>query len=483
MAAAAVDGAEVAPTPPSTADLGAPVRVAIDYGNAGELIDKATRTAQALESANPAVWRALRAQGVYLGRGEPGKVAFLFTGQGSQYVNMLDRLREREPVVAETFAEADRVMAPLLGKPLTEFIFIDDTDPSAVDRLEQELLQTEITQPAVLATDIALTRLLAAHGIEPDLVMGHSLGEYAALVVAGALTFEAALEAVSARGSEMANLAIDDNGAMAAVIAPLDEIERTVAAVDGYVVVANVNSTHQAVIGGATAAVERAMATLSEQGHTAVRLPVSHAFHTAIVAPASEPLRSVLVRLGLHPPLLPIVANVDGELYPMGAGVEGQMLDMLAHQVASPVQFVKGLRTLYAQGARVFVEVGPKRALHGFVEDVLGAEHDEVLALFTNHPKQGDEISFNQALCGLYAAGLGRPSAPVRRHCRHGGGRNADHGRDRTQRSHDGRPISRAGTPAGRLPRQEPCGVGRARAPSTTDARRQSRIRTPSRWS
>ncbi len=407
----AADGGATPPAgPPHANDLRAPVRVAIDHGRATELAAKARRAIKALETDNAAMWRALRAQGVFLGRGAPGKVAFLYTGQGSQYVNMLTTLREQEPIVAETFAEADRVMTPLLGRPLTEFIFIDGENEEAVSLLEQQLRQTEITQPAVLAADIALTRLLAAHGIEPDIVMGHSLGEYGALVAAGALTFDAALEAVSARGREMAELSIEDNGAMAAVLGPLDEIERVVDSIDGYVVIANVNSTSQAVIGGATEAVDRAVAAFDEAGFTTMRLPVSHAFHTSIVAPASEPLRRTLTRLELKAPVLPIVANVDGELYPTGAGVQERMLDILSSQVASPVQFVKGLRTLYAEGGRVFVEVGPKKALHGFVEDVLGNAHDDVLALFTNHPKQGDAMAFNQALCGLYAAGLGAPS-------------------------------------------------------------------------
>ena len=115
----------------------------------------------------------------------------------------------------------------------------------------------------MLATDLALTRLLGAYGIAPDMVMGHSLGEYGALVAAGSLTFEAALEAVSARGREMASLSIEDNGAMAAAFGPLTEIERIVAEADGYVVVANINSNTQAVIGGATAAVERVVDTPS----------------------------------------------------------------------------------------------------------------------------------------------------------------------------------------------------------------------------
>ncbi|HYS40102.1 MAG TPA: acyltransferase domain-containing protein, partial [Pseudonocardiaceae bacterium] len=398
------------PCRPAAADLAAPVRIAIDYGDAAELADKANRAIQAFRRDNPAIWPALRAQGVFLGRGPRAKVAFLYTGQGSQYINMLDVMRRREPVVARAFARADAVLAPLLGKPLTEFIFIDYTDPDAVARLEQLLLQTEITQPAVLATDLALTGLLATFGVTPDLVMGHSLGEYGALVAAGAMSFEDALVAVSARGAEMANVSVEDNGAMAAVFAPPDEIERVLAATDGYAVIANINSPKQAVIGGATLTVDAAVRAFTAAGRTAIRLPVSHAFHTAIVAPVSEPLRRTLSRFDLRAPAVPVVANVDGSLYPTGPDARDRMIDILARQVASPVQFVKGLHTLYDQGARVFVEVGPKKALQGFVADTLGERHDDVLALFTNHPKQGDLVSFNQALCGLYAAGLGAPA-------------------------------------------------------------------------
>ena len=194
---------------------------------------------------------------------------------------------------------------------------------------------------------------------------------------------------------------------MAAVVADANELERILKTVSGYVVIANINSEHQSVIGGASPAVEQAMAALQSAGYDVSPLPVSHAFHTSIVAPASEPLRSVLERLRLQSPRLPIVANINGEFYPTGHSVVPQMLDILAQQVAAPVQFIKGLRTLYAAGARMFVEVGPKKALQGFAEDVLGANGD-VVALFSNHPKVGDIVAFNQALCCLYAAGLGR---------------------------------------------------------------------------
>jgi malonyl CoA-acyl carrier protein transacylase/3-oxoacyl-(acyl-carrier-protein) synthase/NAD(P)-dependent dehydrogenase (short-subunit alcohol dehydrogenase family) len=303
-------------------------------------------------------------------------------------------------------------MTPLLGKPLTKLIFVDQTDANAVAKADEDLRQTAITQPAVLAIDLALTRLLAAYGIQPDMTMGHSLGEYGALVASGALPFEDALEAVSARGRGMTEVAVEDKGRMAAVFAPLAEIERILETVKGYAVIANINSDKQAVIGGASNAVEQATEIFLKAGYNVVPLPVSHAFHTSIVAGASEPLRKVLARLRLQSPQVPIVANINGEFYPTGLNVVPQMLDILAKQVASPVQFVKGLRTLHDAGARVYVEVGPKRALQGFADDVLG-DHEDVVSLFTNHPKNGDIAAFNQALCGLYAAGLGRGVAEV----------------------------------------------------------------------
>ena len=264
---------------------------------------------------------------------------------------MLARLRADEPAIATTFAEADVVMTPLLGRPLTDVIFVDPASPERMADAEEELRRTEITQPAVLAVDIALTRLLGEYGVAPDMVMGHSLGEYGALVAAGSLSFAAALEAVSARGHEMANLSIADAGLMVAVMGPLETVEEIVASIDGNVVVANVNSTSQSVIGGATDAVIAAEQACVERGLTTARLPVSHAFHTSIVAPASEPLRRILERLELRPPVLPIIANVTGDFYPSGPGVVPEMLDMLARQVASPVQFVAGLRHLAEAGA------------------------------------------------------------------------------------------------------------------------------------
>ncbi len=397
---------------PDEADLRAAERIAIDYDDAAELAQKAELALRALDGDSPAAWSALTARGIFRGAGAPGKVAFMYTGQGSQYANMLGELRRREPVVAGVFDAADRVMAPLLdGRRLSELVFVDPDDAAAVAQAEADLRRTEITQPAVLAADVALTQLLGQYGITPDFVVGHSLGEYGALVAAGVLSFADALAAVSARGGEMASLRTEDPGAMVAVSAPLPEVEALLDEVDGYAVVANVNSTTQVVVGGATAAVQEAVARLEQRGRTVTQLPVSHAFHTEIVAGVAEPLRATLRRLSLSPPQIPVVANVDGGFYPMGPGVEDQVVELLGRQVASPVQFVAGLRTLHRAGARVFVETGPKRALWGFAADVLG---DDVVSLYTNHPKLGDLRSFNHALCGLYAAGLGAGRAASR---------------------------------------------------------------------
>ena len=263
----------------------------------------------------------------------------------------------------------------------------------------------------MLTVDIALTRLLAEYGIAPDLVMGHSLGRVRRARRCRSLTFEAALEAVSARGREMADLEPEDPGAMAAVTAPLSEVEEVVAEVDGYAVVANVNSTRQVVLGGATDAVERAVELLQERGHQAIRLPVSHAFHTEIVAPAPVRRCAHAAAPRRPPAAAPDRRERRRRVLPDDGDLQEKMLEMLARQVASPVQFVKGLRTLYDAGARIFVECGPKRALAGFASDVLGA--DKVLSWSANHPKTGDVASFNGALCGLWAAGLGAGVEPA----------------------------------------------------------------------
>ncbi len=393
---------------PKAADLSAPERLVIDYGGPEELLDRLQKAHRAMSFDNPEAWKALQAQGIFRGSGfNPGKIAFLFPGQGSQYLNMGSELQAFEPCVAQVFRDGDRVMNPILGKPLTGYIFVDSQDPQELQQAELDLMQTEITQPAMLTIDTALFKLLGEYGFKPDMVMGHSLGEYGAMIAAGVMPFDDALEAVAARGREMASFhSMEDNGWMAAVMAPYQVIQDTLAEIDGYVVTANINSYNQCVIGGVSKAVEQAIQEFQSKGFDARRIPVSHAFHTKIVAPAGKPLRQVLDRLHIYLPELPIVANVSGDFYP--TTVEA-IKDILEQQVASPVQWIKGLETLYSAGVRTFVEVGPKKALKGLVDDVLGSKPG-VVSLFTNHPKIGELPTFNQALCGLYSAGYGARS-------------------------------------------------------------------------
>ena len=448
LAADASAGRAPAPAAPDPALASAPVRVAIDYGDAAELAAKATKAVQALRGGNPAMWKILRAQGVFVGRGAPGKVAFLYTGQGSQYVNMLAQLREREPVVAATFDEADRVMTPLLGKPLTEYVFADTADDEAAQRLAKQLMQTEITQPAVLTTDLALTRMLGAYGVaarhgdgpQPRRVRRPG-GRRRAVVRrrAGGGQRPRPRDGEPVGGRQRR----DGRGVRPA---RRDRADRRR---DRRLRRRRQHQQHQP---GRHRRRHRRRRTsgrgVSGRRHERVAHPgqprVPHRDRGAGQRAAEAALRGLDVR----PPSLPIVSNVTGDFYPADADAD-TMLDLLGRQVASPVQFIDGLRTLYAAGARVFVEVGPKKALHGFVEDVLG---EDVLALFTNHPKQGDVVSFNQALCGLYAAGLGDgEQAPAKRAAR-------------TETVYDGRAVRRTG-PAPRRRRAT------RRAPATSRPR------------
>ncbi len=385
-------------------------RIAVDYEDTAELEKRLEKAITALESNNPGMFSALQAQGIYYGSGTPGKIAFLFPGQGSQYVNMLKDFRESEPVVVETFAEADRVMTPILGKPLTSYIYVDG-DEESITRAEKNLKDTTITQPAMLTANVALLRVMQKFGIQPDVVIGHSLGEYAALVASGVLSFAEALQVVSARGREMAKVSMADNGCMAAVSAPLAKVDEILKSVEGYVVIANINSPVQSVIGGATTAVDAAIAAFQAAGFQAVKIPVSHAFHTNIVAPASEPLMQVIDRMDVQPPQIPVIANVTGGEYPR---TKPEIVSILGAQVASPVQFVKSMQKLVNMGTTVFVEVGPKRVLNSLANDNLkGVAGVTILA--TNHPRKGAKASFNEALCGLFAAGVcagGASAAP-----------------------------------------------------------------------
>ncbi len=287
------------------------------------------------------------------------KIAFLFPGQGSQAVGMGRELAERFPIAAETFAEADEAC----GFPLSRLCF---------EGPDEDLKLTENTQPAILTVSVAALRVLAAHGVEPALAAGHSLGEWSAHVASGTLKFADAVRAVKARGRAMQLAVPAGQGAMAAVLS-LDAAQVADACAEAAketglpVAAANLNSPAQTVISGATAAVEKAAALAKSKGaRRAVMLPVSAPFHCALMQPAQEEVARVLAGIAIAEPSFPVAANVTGELVTTAEGAR----DALIRQVTGAVRWVDCMKTLIGAGVEVFVEVGPGKVLCGLLRQI-----------------------------------------------------------------------------------------------------------------
>ena len=285
-------------------------------------------------------------------------LAFVFPGQGSQSLGMLAGLAERHSVVIETFAEASE------GAGI-------DLWALAQQGPEAQLNQTEFTQPALLAAGVAVWRAWqAASGTEPALLAGHSLGEYSALVAAGALPLDEAAKLVRTRGQLMQAACPPGTGAMAAVIGAEDALVQEVcdAASDGGVVVpANFNSPGQIVIGGDAAAVDRALALLAEKGvRKAVKLAVSVPSHTPLMREAADRLAEAMDGLSWALPAIPVVQNVDAAIIDEVEAIR----DALVRQLYLPVQWTRCVEALAARGATRIGECGPGKVLAGLVKRI-----------------------------------------------------------------------------------------------------------------
>jgi [acyl-carrier-protein] S-malonyltransferase len=286
-----------------------------------------------------------------------GKAAFVFPGQASQYPGMGRELAEKYPVARAVFEEADQA----LGFAISKMCFTGSED---------ELKLTTNTQPAILTVSVAACRILAEKGITAEYVAGHSLGEYSALVAAGALKFSDAVHLVRKRGMFMQEAISAGQGAMAAIrgLSPAVVQDVCKRAAEGEVCApANLNSPEQTVISGHAGAVKRAVEIASQQGaKRAVILAVSAPFHSALMIPAQEKLEKELRKTEFANLQVPLVTNVDADT--ISTGEEAR--EALIRQVTMPVRWEESVRLLIDEGVNTFVEVGPGRVLSGLLRQI-----------------------------------------------------------------------------------------------------------------
>jgi [acyl-carrier-protein] S-malonyltransferase len=282
-----------------------------------------------------------------------GLVAFCFPGQGSLQVGMGRDVAEAVPEAMDVF-ERSSIAAGL------------DLQRLCFEATEEELVETELQQPALVATSLAVLAAIRARGIKPDFVVGHSVGEFAALAAAGALKVEEAVGLVRERGLAMAEAARKNPGSMAAILGLDDEVVERICRRILNVWPANYNCPGQIVVSGENPAVDEACATAEEEGaRRAVRLRVSGAFHSPLVARAADRFRPALDRVKFAEPTAPFMSTVTARIESAK-----RMGPLLVEQLTAPVRFTQAAQALVKEGAHTFVEVGPGNVLGGLVKRI-----------------------------------------------------------------------------------------------------------------
>lgn len=286
------------------------------------------------------------------------KTAFLFPGQGSQKVGMVQDLFENYDSVKALIKEADET----LGFSISQMMF---------EGPDTELMKTEFTQPAILTASVAVWQVLKEHGLTPDIAAGHSLGEYSALVAAGAISFADAVHTVHLRGRFMQEAVPLGEGGMAAIIGSNPEtivkVCGEVSTEDLPVQAVNFNCPGQVVIAGATAAVEKACEALKKAGaRRAIMLKVSAPFHSTLMEPAALRLKEVLDKIDIHDTAIPVVANVNAKEETKADEIRKNLVDQAAH----PVHWEESIRNMVAGGVDMTVEAGPGTVLTGFMKKI-----------------------------------------------------------------------------------------------------------------
>ena len=280
--------------------------------------------------------------------------AFVFPGQGAQVVGMGKDLYDNVPLAKELFDRANEI----LGFPITDIMFAGT---------DEQLKQTKVTQPAIFLHSVILARSLG-DAFKPDMAAGHSLGEFSALVAAGALGFEDGLKLVSKRAMAMQKACEQNPSTMAAIIAlPDEKVEEICASVDGVVVPANYNCPGQLVISGTNEAIDEACAKLTAAGaKRALKLNVGGAFHSPLMEPARVELEAAIAAAPFAKPVCPVYQNVDAKPHTDPAEIRANLIA----QLTSPVRWTQIVQNMLADGATSFTELGPGSVLQGLIKKV-----------------------------------------------------------------------------------------------------------------
>jgi acyl transferase domain-containing protein/NAD(P)H-dependent flavin oxidoreductase YrpB (nitropropane dioxygenase family)/NAD(P)-dependent dehydrogenase (short-subunit alcohol dehydrogenase family)/phosphopantetheinyl transferase len=316
------------------------------------------------------------AKGIYYGEslsGKRPKVAFLFPGQGSQYVNMGGDLLSAFPFLRNTFDIVDRIAQRWTGSSVLPTVFVEaDCSEGEKKARRARLERTDCNHPALLAMWAGLVSFLRRAAIHPDMVAGHSVGEYGALYAAGVFDLESVVAVTTARGSTVYEHAFQ-HGTMAAIGAPAEEVEAALADVGGVANIANKNCPAQTVISGDVETVRSVVERFEALGVRCALIPVASGFHSPLMASCVEPFREFIEAAPLSAPTIPVQCNVTGAPYEAEGDFGSKMRDALAQHLVRPVEFVRNVESMYAAGARLFLEVGPGSTLCAFVDNILGA--------------------------------------------------------------------------------------------------------------